>query len=424
MYVHILPSDVIGKISAGEVIESPADCVKELVENSLDAESSRVEVEILQGGKKYICVKDNGTGIHREDMDKVTLRWATSKIRILSDLMNIQVFGFRGEALYAISNVSRMTIRSRFFQDKLGVEMGLEGGKITWKRDVGMQVGTCVEDYDLFYNLPVRLKFLKKEDTERNKISKLVRKYALSQPRVHFTLVSNSRKLLDLPPFDKRKDRVEATFGTKFDRIETSVDNVNIEVYTSVENVGGEVHVFVNSRYVQNRSLVEYVRKAVGYKKVCVLFLDLPPYMVDVNVHPKKSEVRIYKEGKIKELMGSLFKKRESYPSFLFQKTSPYTVHFDLLGVLDNTLILVRIGDYLYFFDQHLLSERLNFERTHNAEYSCRSSIKAGRELSEEQAQELIKAWMNFENREVCPHGRPLYYRLYIGDVYKSLGRR
>lgn len=424
MYVHMLPSEVIEKISAGEVIESPADCVKELLENSLDAGSSRVEVEVLHGGKRYICVKDNGTGIHREDMEKVILRWATSKIRSISDLMNIQSFGFRGEALHAISNVSKMVIRSRFFQDELGVEMGLEGGKVAWKRDAGMQVGTCVEVYSLFYNLPVRLKFLKKEDTERNRISRLIREYALSQPKVHFILVSNGRKILDLPPFEERKDRVEATFGMKFDRMDLSVDNINIEVYTSVENVRGEVHVFVNSRCVQNRSLVEYVRRAVGYKKVCVLFLDIPPYMVDVNVHPKKREVKVYKEGKIKELIGGMFKKRESYPFFLSQNTSPYTVHFELLGILDNTLILAKIGEYLYFFDQHLLSERLSFERTHNAESSCRSSIKAGREISEYEAQELIRAWMNFENREVCPHGRPIYYRLYIGDVYKSLGRR
>ena len=425
MFVHSLPSEVIEKISAGEVIESPLDCVKELVENSLDAKSSRVDVEIIKGGKKYICVRDNGTGIHREDMEKVIQRWSTSKIRDVSDLLQITSFGFRGEALHAIATVSKMIIKSRFFQDSLGVRMQVEGGKIVEKEQVGMQIGTCVEVYDLFYNFPVRLKFLKKEDTERNRIIKLMKAFALSRWDVHFTLTSNGKKVLDLYPCQDRKERIELLFGQKFEERKISKDGITVSLYTSLENTRGEIYLFVNSRHVQNRNLLEYIRKVIGYKKVGVCYIDLPPFMVDVNVHPKKREVRIYKENLIKELIRELFKRDQVHFTFgLAQEKALYTPSVEIVGIIDKTLILAKIGDYLYFFDQHLLSERMLYEASGDAEASCRAGLKAGDAISKDTALELVRAWMNFENKEVCPHGRPIYYRLYLGDIYKNLDRR
>ncbi len=424
MFVYTLPEEVISKISAGEVIESPADCVKELVENALDASSSRIDVEMLKGGKRYICVRDNGTGIHREDAHKVVQRWTTSKIKDMSDLMSISSYGFRGEALYAISTVSRMIIKSRFFQDEIGIKMEVEGGKVINKQEIGMPVGTCVEVYDLFYNLPVRLKFLKKEDTERNKIIKLIKEYALSNWNVHFTLHSNGRKVLDLYPCEDKKERIEALFGCKFEERSLEKNSINISLYTSLESSRGEIYIFVNSRPVHNKNLLEYIRKVVGYKKICVCYIELPPYMVDVNVHPKKREVRIYKENIIKEMIKELFRRQEWYPFRLAQERAYYLPTPVVIDIIDNTLILARIGDYLYFFDQHLLSERILYEKTREVERSCASAIKAGKAISKEEAKELVKAWMSLENREVCPHGRPMYYRLYLGDIYKSLDRR
>lgn len=424
MFVHTLPLEVREKISAGEVIESPVDCVKELVENALDANSSRVDVEILKGGKRYISVKDNGTGIHKEDMERVIQRWSTSKIKDVSDLMHISSFGFRGEALHSIATVSRMIIKSRFFQDDTGVRMEVEGGKVLDKREIGMQTGTCVEVYDLFYNLPVRLKFLKKEDTERNRIIKLLKEYALSRWDVHFTLHSNGRKIFDLYPSEDRKERVQMIFRQKFEDRKITKESVTVSVYTSLQSLRGEIYIFVNSRPVQNRNLIEYVRKAVGYKKICVCYIDLPSYMVDVNVHPKKREVRIYRENLIKEMIREIFKKEVWYPFVLAQDTKTYKPTPEIIGIIDSTLILARIGDYIYFFDQHLLSESVIYESTNDASASCRASLKAGERVSKEEALKLVQAWMNLENREVCPHGRPLYYKLYLGDIYKSLDRR
>jgi DNA mismatch repair protein MutL len=425
MFVQSLPLEVIQKISAGEVIESPVDCVKELVENSLDAKSSRVDVEIIKGGKRYISVRDNGTGIHRDDMEKVIQRWSTSKIKDVSDLLSITSFGFRGEALYAVAMVSRLVIRSRFFQDQLGIKMRVEDGKVLEKQEIGMQIGTCVEVYDLFYNLPVRLRFLKKEDTERNRIIKLMKEYALSKWDVHFTLTSNGRKVFDLYPCQDVKERVELLFGQKFEERKNSKDGVSVSLYTSLENTRGEIYLFVNSRPVQNRNLLEYIRKTVGHKKVCVCYIDLPAYMVDVNVHPKKREVRIYKERLVKELIRELFKKTPSYFNFvLAQEKASYTPNVEIIGIIDKTLILAKIGDYLYFFDQHLLSERLLYEASGDLIASCKGALKAGDDMSKDAALELVRAWLNFENKEVCPHGRPIYYRLYIGDIYKNLDRR
>jgi DNA mismatch repair protein MutL len=424
MFVYTLPEEVISKISAGEVIESPADCVKELVENALDASSSRIDVEMLKGGKRYICVRDNGTGIHREDVHKVVQRWTTSKIKDMSDLMSISSYGFRGEALYAISTVSKMIIKSRFFQDEIGIKMEVEGGKVINKQEIGMPVGTCVEVYDLFYNLPVRLKFLKKEDTERNKIIKLIKEYALSNWNVHFTLHSNGRKVFDLYHCEDKKERIEALFGCKFEERGVEKNSISVSLYTSLESSRGEIYLFVNSRPVHNKNLLEYIRKVVGYKKICVCYIDLPPYMVDVNIHPKKREVRIYKENIIKEMIKELFRRQEWYPFKLAQERVSYFPTPVVIDMIDNTLILARIGDYFYFFDQHLLSERILYEKTREVERSCASAIKAGKAISKEEAKELVKAWMSLENREVCPHGRPMYYRLYLGDIYKSLDRR
>jgi len=145
MFVKVLPPEVRSKIAAGEVIESPADVVKELVENSLDAKATKIEVEISKGGKRLILVRDNGTGIHPEDLDLVVQEGATSKIESEKDLLNLSSYGFRGEALHSIASVSRMRIRSRFFQETEGYEIEVEGGKVVSKRKVGMPVGTEVE---------------------------------------------------------------------------------------------------------------------------------------------------------------------------------------------------------------------------------------------------------------------------------------
>jgi DNA mismatch repair protein MutL len=212
MFVKELPEEVRFKISAGEVIESPADCVKELIENSLDAKAKRIEIEVIKGGKHYISVKDDGVGIHPEDLPKVILPFHTSKIERFEDLLSLKTYGFRGEALHAIAQVSRMVISSRFYQEDRGYEMRVEEGKVVHMREKGMAVGTRVEVFDLFYNLPVRRNLLKKEDTERARILRLVKDYAMARPEVSFKLTAEGRELLNLPSTQSARDRLEEIY--------------------------------------------------------------------------------------------------------------------------------------------------------------------------------------------------------------------
>ncbi len=427
MFIEILPAEVRSKIAAGEVIESPSDAVKELIENSLDAGATQVEVELFKGGKRLICIRDNGSGIHPLDVEKAILQGATSKIRTEKDLLSLKSYGFRGEALHALANVSRLTLRSRFFQEKLGREMVVEEGRVLRLREVGMPVGTEVEVRDLFYNLPARRKFLKREDTERRKVAQLVEMYALANPSVGFSLFSNGRKILNLRPSDP-KTRVEEVFSKRFEFVEESEAGISLKAYLSRNVPQGKVYLFVNSRPVFSRSLTEYMRKIVGYKTLIVLFLEVPPFMVDFNIHPKKREVRFLQERKILSfLKDSLTSGEEVFGSLLAQEVPKYEEDFKVIGQIKETIILVQRGDYLYFLDQHLISERYNYERFGTSpeaeELACRHAIKAGKSLTKEEMEKLLSMWRSLENPHVCPHGRPIYYRLPLKEIYEKLGR-
>ncbi len=426
MFVKILPPDVRSKIAAGEVIGSPADVVKELLENSLDAGASAVEVEISKGGKRLIVVRDNGTGIHPEDIDRVILEGATSKIESERDLLRLSSYGFRGEALHAIASVSRLRIRSRYFQEREGRQIEVEGGEILSLGKVGMPVGTEVEVRDLFYNLPVRRKFLRREDTERNRIRDLVREYALANPRVSFRLVSNGREVLHLLSAEEHL-RVAQILGEGCERIRSSVGDLKVRAYVFRNARQGVFYIFVNSRPVRNRNLKEFLRKVLGYRTVAVLFLELPPYAVDFNIHPTKREVRFLKEKRVLSLLRTILGGREgdTVPDFLSQEVPAYSTELKPVGQVNETLIVAQRGDYLYFFDQHLLAERISYEELGEGseETACRVSLRAGEALSADEMERLLKRWEKLENPHVCPHGRPIYYRIHLKEIYDKLGR-
>ncbi|NPB08339.1 MAG: DNA mismatch repair endonuclease MutL [Aquificae bacterium] len=423
MFVRILPPEVRKKIAAGEVVESPADVVKELLENSLDAGASRIEIEIHKGGKRLIRVSDNGTGIHPEDIEKVVLEGATSKIQDEKDLLTVSTYGFRGEALYSISSVSRFLLRSRYYQEKEGREIEVEGGKFKAKRRCGMQVGTEVLVRDLFFNLPARRKFLRKEETERRKVLEVVREYALVKPQVEFILTAEGRRLLHLGK-GELKERVEEIFGEIFEEYAEEGD-VTLRVFLSRNAKQGKYLLFINDRPVHNRNLKEYLRKVFGYKTIVVLYAYLPPFAVDFNVHPKKKEVRILKERQFLERIRTLAgKERPLYePPSLSQRSGTYRPTYEILGQLEETFILVKDSEYLYFLDQHLLEERINYEMSGDEELACRISLKAGRKLTAEEMRNLVKKWRELENPHVCPHGRPIYYRIPLREIYEKLGR-
>ncbi|WP_448583383.1 DNA mismatch repair endonuclease MutL [Thermocrinis sp.] len=423
MFVKYLPEDVRAKISAGEVIESPLDCVKELLENSLDAGASKVDIEIIKGGKRYISVRDDGSGIHPEDLPKVILPFSTSKLEKFEDLMYLRTYGFRGEALYAIAQVSKLIISSKFYREEKGYEMRVEGGKVISIREKGMPVGTKVEVYDLFYNLPVRQRFLKKEDTEKARIVRLVKNYATVKPEVAFRLTSDGNEILNLPPAREVKERLEDLYDTKFEERDLERDGINVRMFISLSQRRGDIKLFINSRPVQNRSLVEYLKRAVGHKRIALCFLEAPPFMLDINVHPKKAEVRLIQEGKVKELISELLKKQIAYIPSLAQEKCEYRVEPELVGIIENTILVVRWMESLYFIDQHLLSERINYEMGLSSDRACKTAIKAGEKLSLAQVKSLLKEWARLDNPHTCPHGRPLYYRIPLKDIYQQIGR-
>ncbi len=428
MFIKILPPEVRSRIAAGEVIDSPADVVKELIENSLDAGASQIEIEISKGGKRLISVRDNGTGIHPSDIEKVILEGATSKIESEKDLLNLNTYGFRGEALHSIASVSRLRIRSRYFQEKEGYQIEVEGGKLISKEKVGMPAGTEIEVRDIFYNVPVRRKFLKREDSERNKITELVKEYALVNPNVSFKLFSNAREILSLSSTEERR-RVEEVFNERFEFISSEREFLKVRAYLSRNVRQGKFFIFINSRPVKSRNLKDFFRKILGYKTLGVIFLEIPPFMVDFNVHPKKKEAKFIKERKTLSLLKEALtgKPEDFFMPYLSQKVPRYEAEFRILGQINDTIIVAQNGDYLYFFDQHLLSERINYERMGNEEeadtLSCKISLKAGEPLSHKQMEDLIKDWRNLENPHVCPHGRPIYYRVHLKEIYEKLGR-
>ncbi len=423
--INLLSEEVKKHISSGEVIESPAECVKELVENSLDAGATLVELEVIKGGKRYISVRDNGIGIPSEDIHKAIMSGATSKIRNLEDLQSLSTYGFRGEALHAISLVSKMVLRSRFFQEEVGKEIRVESGKVVSEKPIGMPVGTHVEVYDLFYNLPVRSAFLQKEDMERRKVYKVFKALALANPKTAFRLRAEGKEIYHLKPAMDIKERAEEVFQVKLEHITKEEQSFRVDLLLPLNREGKELFLFINGRPVQNKSLSEYVRKTWGKAGLVLCYVRVPPYLLDVNVHPKKTEVKILKEGNVKNLIRSALETRHRHiPAMLSQKKAEYKTEPELIGIIDNTLIVAKLGDYLYFFDQHLLSERYNYEVLNMQEdKACRSSIKAGDNIDQKKARELLNLWLSFENKEVCPHGRPIYYRIYLGDIYKKLQR-
>jgi DNA mismatch repair protein MutL len=427
MFIDILPPEVRGKIAAGEVIESPTDVVKELVENSLDAKATELDIEIFGGGKRYIRVKDNGMGIHPEDIDMAVLEGATSKLRSEKDLYSILSYGFRGEALYAISSVSRTLIRSRYFQEDRGYELLVEGGKLSHKRAVGMPPGTSVEVRDLFFNLPVRKKFLRKSDTERRSIRRLITLYALANPGVSFRLISEGKRKIELKA-EELSSRVESIYGTGFERLEYGEEPVDIEAFVKRNAERSEILLFINSRPIFNRSYKDFLKRLLGYRTIGIVFVRMPPYLLEQNIHPKKREVRVLRERKFLELLREALTGRRAgfeLAYLLSQEEPTYGDRFEVVGQLADTFIIALLDEYVYFFDQHLLSERVNYEKLHKGdpEGSCRNAIKKGRKLSKEEMEGMIREWLTLENPHVCPHGRPIYYRIPFAEIMSKVDR-
>ena len=301
-----LPDDLVNKIAAGEVVERPASVVKELVENALDAGARTVRIEIEGGGRGLVRVRDDGSGMSREDAVLAVERHATSKLRALDDLQELVSHGFRGEALPSIASVAHLVLRTRDASSVAGTEVEVRSGGAVEVRDVGHPIGTTVEVRDLFGAVPARRKFLRTDGTEAGHVSEAVTLLALARPEVGFTLLSGGRELIAAPAVRGLDERVFQLFGARLLEEMTAVDGgfEPLRVRGLVqrpEHAHGSrssLRLFVNGRPVRDRGLARALAEGCrsaglgDFRGEAVLMLDLPPHLVDVNVHPAKAEVR------------------------------------------------------------------------------------------------------------------------------------
>jgi DNA mismatch repair protein MutL len=309
MSIHRLSPQTINQIAAGEIIERPMSVVKELVENSIDAKSSHIEIEIEKGGKQLICVRDNGAGISREDLLSVG-RHATSKIACLDDLDHIQTLGFRGEALASISSVSRFLIKSNMDSQAAGWAMRAEGTEESSElMPVSHLQGTTIEVRDLFFNTPVRRKFLQTEQTEFSHIDLLIKRMALSYFDIDFLLRHNDRLIKQFKPVHsdmEQDERIALICGDAFMQHALRIDakDADLRVWgwiaqsTFSRSQSDMQYCYVNGRMIKDKTISHAVRQAYSdlmyhdRYPAYVLFVEMNPNLVDVNVHPTKSEVR------------------------------------------------------------------------------------------------------------------------------------
>jgi DNA mismatch repair protein MutL len=339
--IRILPDQVANQIAAGEVVDRPASVVKELLENALDAGATRIRVEVEGGGRKLIRVADDGQGMNRDDALLAFERHATSKLRTADDLLSIATLGFRGEALPSIASVARVTLETATGEEAAGTHIGIAGGKMLRVEDAALPRGTTLTVFDLFFNTPARRKFLRAESTELAHVTALVTHYALAHPEKHFELVSASHTIVSAPPVTRTAERIYQIFGK-----ETLGQLLPLAAEAPLAHVGlpepppwkkdpdqparqpgtlrlsgfyskpelqklnrNSIYIFVNKRLIRDRLLLHAITEA--YRNVIpptsfpvvLLFLEMPPEEVDVNVHPAKTEVRFRQQSLIHDFV-------------------------------------------------------------------------------------------------------------------------
>ena len=339
--IHILADQVANQIAAGEVVDRPASVVKELLENALDAGANRIRVEVEAGGRRLIRIADDGEGMNRDDALLAFERHATSKLRTADDLLSIATLGFRGEALPSIASVARVTLETATGEDASGTRIEIAGGKILHVDDAARPRGTTIAVADLFFNTPARRKFLRAETTELAHVTALVTHYALVHPEKHFELLSSTHSLVSAPPVTRTAERIYQIFGK-----DTLSQLLAVSAETPLARAGlaepppwkqdpdaprrdpgslrltgfyskpelqklnrNSIYIFVNKRLIRDRLLIHAITEA--YRNiipptsfpVVLLFLEMPPEEVDVNVHPAKTEVRFRQQSLIHDFV-------------------------------------------------------------------------------------------------------------------------
>ena len=309
-YINILDDLTINKIAAGEVVERPSSVVKELLENAIDSGATQVVVDITDGGKKCIKISDNGGGILSSEVEKCFLRHATSKIKSIDDLFDLYSLGFRGEALASISAVSNIEMVTKTKEEMIGTKIVLSGSKIIKKEPVGTKDGTTITVKDLFFNTPVRAKFLKSTHAETINISDLINKLAIGNPNVRLKYINNSKLMLNTPGDNKLISVIRSIYGKEItdnlievdyedEKIKISGYIGNNNIYRSNKNLQ---HIYINKRFVKSKIVLDAISEAykgiipINKHSICFIQLTINPASIDVNIHPTKLEVKFENE--------------------------------------------------------------------------------------------------------------------------------
>jgi DNA mismatch repair protein MutL len=414
--IRILPEEVAAQIAAGEVIERPASIVKELMDNSIDSGPDRIFVKIDRGGKELIRVTDNGCGMAKDDLLVCLERHATSKISDLNDLFSIRTLGFRGEALSSICAVSELEVTSRVSDDLIGHRLKASGGRLKSIDEVGAPAGTTVEVRHLFFNTPVRKKFLRSERTETDQIIDMFSRIALPFANIHFRLDAAEDTILNLPASENETNRFTALFGRNLAasmiKTEEGSDKFKIRAYLSPPEQsrmkGDRILLYVNQRNIRDRLLTHAIMEGYGQRLMrghypqAVIVIEIDPLLIDINVHPTKQEVRFHQPRVVHQALVAMLEKalKPSFPltagsefasgcdrnqtmpllssvstaepvqeylgissgESVFRKEGLFAGEIRILGQLQDTYLLCQAEDGLIIVDQHAAHERIVYE--------------------------------------------------------------
>lgn len=365
MTINILDKNISDKIAAGEVIERPVSIVKELVENSIDANASQITIEIKNGGKSFIRITDNGDGITKDEVSLAFYRHATGKIRSLDDLNNIHTLGFRGEALTSIAAISRLTILTKTNDEILGTKLILHAGKEIYHDSIGINKGTSIIVQDIFYNTPARRKFMKSDGAEAAAIIDFLEKIALYYSNIKFRLINNGRDIFNTAGDSNLKNTIENIYPFKEYKDMIKVDfhdylsNISINGYISdpmsTKKSRKSQITFVNGRIVSSKIIDNGIDKGYGDRvfkgfPVTILFINISPDLIDINIHPSKKEIKFINENDIINILAKAI-----YSSMKAEKSIP---KFSIYDKKDNERKEVKTLDYQLDIKNYLKEKR------------------------------------------------------------------
>jgi len=319
MSIKLLSEDTIQKIAAGEVVENPYSVIKELVENSIDSGATSIKVEIKNAGKKEIMISDNGCGIEENDIELAFTKHATSKLNNFEDIYSILSYGFRGEALASISAISKVDINTRTKNTEYGIHCFLENNKIIRKNKIGMNPGTTIYIRDLFYNVPIRKKFLKSDAYENSIITTLMNSFALSNQNISFKFIKDSKIVFETSGKDKLIDNIKYIFKDDLYKnlIAVDIDDSDYKIYGFISNnhfykgSRNSQFLFVNGRYIFDEKIRNIIEKSIstlipkGKFPAFILFIEVKPNLIDINVHPNKRKIKFIFEDKLINLLNN-----------------------------------------------------------------------------------------------------------------------